>query len=292
MRVLVLGASGMLGSSVFRLFSSDRSYVAWGTIRNTVTRNHFVENMHERLLSGVDVLDHDALVRTLEYVRPDVVVNCVGIIKQLADAQDPLTILPINSLLPHKLAKLCSLLGARLIHISTDCVFSGRKGFYSEADLSDAEDLYGKSKFIGEVHKQGNTVTLRTSIIGHELQSNVALVDWFLSQKHSVKGFSRAIFSGVPTIELASVIKDYVVNNASLQGLYHVAAAPISKLDLLKLISVQYGKNIDIVSDDEVVVNRSLNAERFHLATGYSAPDWPDLIKRMYDSGQNARRPL
>ncbi len=282
MRVLVLGASGMLGNAVIDVFSQDSSYEVWGTLRSASALRYFAVEQRARLLVGVDVLDQDALVRALDMVRPNVVINCVGLIKQLADAQDPLSTLPVNAMFPHRLARLCGLADIRVIHVSTDCVFSGRTGAYTESDPSDAEDLYGKSKFIGELHDLKHAITIRTSIIGHELNSNFALVDWFLSQTGAVRGFAKAIFSGLPTVELASVIKDCVLTHPELHGLYHVAAAPITKLELLRLISRQYKKEIDIVPDERLVIDRSLNYERFRQATGYVAPAWPDLIEKMF----------
>lgn len=282
MRVLVLGVTGMLGSAVFRIFSSDSSYEAWGTIRDSIHLRHFPESRRAHLLVGVDVLDQDALMAVFTRVQPEVVINCVGLIKQLSDVKNPLTALPINAMLPHRLARLCELGGARLIHVSTDCVFSGRKGLYLESDLSDAEDLYGKSKYIGELHELPHAITLRTSIIGHELNSNHALVDWFLSQEGGVKGFTKAIFSGLPTVELARVMKDFVIAHPQLNGLYHVAAEPIDKFRLLSLVAAQYGKSIEIRPDDALVIDRSLNGARFREATGYVAPDWPELVRRMY----------
>jgi dTDP-4-dehydrorhamnose reductase len=272
----------MLGNAVFKIFGADTAHEVWGTLRSGAALRHFSEQSRARLLTGVDVLDQDALVSVLARVRPDVVINCVGLIKQLADAKDPLTALPINAMLPHRLARLCELVGARLIHVSTDCVFSGRKGSYLESDLSDAEDLYGKSKFIGELHDLPHAITLRTSIIGHELGSSYALVDWFLAQQGSVKGFSHAIFSGLPTVELARVMKDFVVPRPQLSGLYHVAAEPISKLDLLQLVAAQYGKQIEIRPDDGLVIDRSLDGSRFYEATDYVAPKWPVLIGNMH----------
>jgi dTDP-4-dehydrorhamnose reductase len=283
-KVLVLGVTGMLGSAVFRVFSSDAAYETWGTMRSGAALGYFPRGNQAHLFSGVDVLDQDSLVSVLAKVCPDVVINCVGLIKQLADAKDPITALPINAILPHRLARLCSLAGARLIHVSTDCVFSGRKGSYLESDLSDAEDLYGKSKYIGELHDLPNAITLRTSIIGHELASSYALVDWFLSQQGSVKGFTKAVFSGLPTVELARVMKDFVVPHPQLNGLYHVAAEPIAKLDLLQLVAAEYGKRIDICPDDALVIDRSLDGARFRDATGYVAPAWPELIRRMHAS--------
>lgn len=281
-KVLVLGVTGMLGNAVFRIFSADSQHETWGTLRSGAALRHFSGQGHARLLTGVDVLDQDALVGVMGKVRPDVVINCVGLIKQLADANDTLTALPINAMLPHRLARLCALAGARLIHVSTDCVFSGRKGLYQESDLSDAEDLYGKSKYIGELHDLAHAITLRTSIIGHELGSSHALVEWFLAQQGCVKGFSKALFSGLPTVELARVMKDFVVPHPQLNGLYHVAAAPIAKLDLLQKVAEQYGKKIEIQPDDSLVIDRSLDGSRFAASTGYKVPSWPELIRKMH----------
>lgn len=283
MRILVLGVTGMLGSAVYRSFNHDSKYEAWGTMRSAGALQHFAEQSRPRLLTGVDVLDQDILISVLERVRPDVVINCVGLIKQLADAKDPLSALPINAMLPHRLAKLCGLAGARLIHVSTDCVFSGHKGMYAEHDLSDAEDLYGKSKFIGELHDMPHAITLRTSIIGHEIGSHFSLVDWFLSQKAPVKGYAKAIFSGLPTVELARVMKEYVIPNPELHGLYHVSVEPIDKLSLLRLVAEVYGHQIQITPDEQVRIDRSLDSSRFRQATGYLPPTWPELIKMMRD---------
>ncbi|MQG91481.1 SDR family oxidoreductase [Pseudomonas sp. MN1F] len=283
MRVLVLGVTGMLGNAVFKVFDNDDSHEVWGTLRNLTGLRNFSQSSHSRLLPGVDVLDQQALVNVLNKVRPEVVINCVGLIKQLADAKDPLTALPINSMLPHRLAALCSLAQARLIHVSTDCVFSGRQGNYHENDTSDAEDLYGKSKYIGELHDLPGAITLRTSIIGHELNSSQSLVDWFLSQEGTVKGFSKAVFSGLPTVELARVMKDYVLPRPELCGLYHVAAQPVSKLELLRLLAKQYAKDIKITPDDNLVIDRSLDGGRFSEATGYVAPSWPELVRAMWE---------
>lgn len=283
-RVLVLAATGMLGHSVFRAFSDTASFEAWGTVRQPAGLRFFPEGDHPRLITGVDVLDSDALAAVLARVRPTVVINCAGIIKQLASANDPLVALPINSLLPHRLSRLCALANARLIHISTDCVFSGDKGHYVESDAADATDLYGRSKHLGEVTDAQHAVTLRTSIIGHELDSRRALVDWFLSQNGRVRGYSKAIFSGLPTVELARVIRDVVLPRPELHGLYHVSAQPIAKDALLRLIATTYGKQIDIEADDSVVIDRSLNSERFMAATGYLAGDWRSLIGLMHQS--------
>lgn len=281
MKILVLGASGMLGNAMVRVLSEKSDWQVYGTIRSEGAKRFFSANIAERLLSGIDVEQNDSLMQAFIRIRPDVVINCVGLIKQLADAEDPLQAIPINSLLPHRLSRLCKLSGARLVHMSTDCVFSGEKGAYTEADPSDAKDLYGKSKFLGEV---GDThaITLRTSIIGHELQSAHGLVEWFLTQQDKCKGYRHAIFSGLPTVALAQLIRDIVIPRPELSGLYHVAAQPISKYDLLCLVAEVYGKSIEITPDDALVIDRSLNAMRFQKDTGYVAPSWPELIRLMY----------
>lgn len=284
MKVLVLGATGMLGNMMIRALDQDARYEAWGTLRDIGGLKHFPTVIHSNLVPGVDVLDEDKLRNVFETVQPDVVVNCVGLIKQLAVANDPLVVLPINAMLPHRLARLCGDFNSRLIHISTDCVFAGDKGFYDESSESDAKDLYGKSKYIGEVTDQSHAITLRTSIIGHELTTNYALIDWFLSQKDTVKGYLNAIYTGLPTIELASVIMDYVIPKPELHGLYQVASKPVNKYDLLKLVSEVYGKKITIIPDESFYMDRSLNGARFVKATNYNVPEWPELVEKMHRS--------
>tara|TARA_R100000306_G_scaffold3301_1_gene6140 strand:+ start:26190 stop:27071 length:882 start_codon:yes stop_codon:yes gene_type:complete len=282
--VLVLGISGMLGSQVFKSLNSDNRYIAYGTLRKPGDMRFFAEESLARVTTGFDALDQNSLVRLLDRIRPDVVVNCIGLVKQLSSSKDPLLALPINSMLPHRLAGLCSLLGARFIHISTDCVFSGEKGAYIEADESDAKDLYGKSKYIGELHDVANSVTLRTSIIGHELASGRSLIDWFLAQSGEVSGYGKAIFSGLPTVELARVIKDFVIPKIDLRGLFHVSADPIDKYSLLSMVAEIYDKDIEIKYDDSVRIDRSLDSIRFRQATGYSPPSWRVLVEQMLES--------
>jgi len=279
-KILILGAAGMLGNAAYRLFAASPSFEVIGTVRGGVPAG-LEQSATARLLGGVNATDQDGLVRAIGEAKPDLVINCIGVVKQLSAAKDPLVSITLNSLLPHRLAELCGAVGARLVHVSTDCVFDGRKGDYTEADLSNAEDLYGKSKFLGEVDYP-NAITLRTSIIGHELNSAHSLVDWFLSQPGpAVKGYRKAIYSGLPTVELARVIRDVVVPRPELRGLWHVAAEKIDKFELLKLVAREYGKTIEIVPDDAVAIDRSMDGSRFRAATGYVAPAWPELIARM-----------
>lgn len=281
-KVLVLGGSGMLGNTVFRLFASSPGYDVVATLRSAADVEWFVPGLHERLIPGVDIGDLERLTRLITAVEPAVVINCIGVVKQLAEADDPLVAIPINSLLPHQLAKICSAVDARLVHIGTDCVFSGAKGGYTEADVPDAQDLYGRSKLLGEVGDP-HAVTLRTSIIGHELHSARGLVCWFLAQRQTVKGYTRAIFSGFPAVELARIIRDVVIPNRSLSGLYHVAADPIDKCALLRLIAERYGVSTAIMPDSVLVIDRSLDASRFQHATGYRPPEWPALVAQMHN---------
>ena len=283
MKVLVFGASGMIGSAMFRVLSAKKEWQVWGTLRSDEAKRFFSGDQQDKLVAGVDVEKHDALVRVFARVKPDVVVNCIGLTKHHKEAEDPLQALPLNALLPHRMADLCAVAGARLIHVSTDCVFAGTKGNYGEGDATDAGDVYGRSKHLGEVDYP-HAITLRTSTIGHELQSAYGLLEWFLSQQGSCKGFNRAIFSGLPNTEFARVVRDVVIPRPDLHGLYHVGADPIGKYELLKLIARVYGKQIDIVRDDEFMIDRSLNSRRFNQATGYKAAGWPELIQAIHAS--------
>lgn len=282
--VLILGASGMLGQTVLRYFAGSEGFQVTGSVRSPAALRLLPEAVRERVVPHVDVENVDSMTRLLADTRPDVVINAVGLVKQLDASHDPLSAIPINSLLPHRLAQLCALTGARLVHISTDCVFSGSRGMYTESDESDATDLYGRSKFLGEVGGPA-AVTLRTSIIGHELNSHHGLVNWFLAQEGKVLGFTRAIFSGLPTVELARVIRDFVIPAPRLSGMYHVSTVPISKFELLKLVAHAYGKKIEIEPSERVVIDRSLDSSRFREATGYQPPAWPELVRAMKDFG-------
>lgn len=281
MNILVLGASGMLGNAMIRLLGERKDWQVFGTIRAENSRDFFEKNISDKLFAGIDAGDQDSLVQVFKQSRPQVVINCVGLVKQLDEASDPLRAILINSMLPHRLAALCQISGARLLHISTDCVFSGNKqGGYRESDIADANDLYGRTKLLGEVSCP-HALTIRTSMIGHELQGNHGLVGWFLSQQGQCKGYTKAIFSGLPTVVLAQIVRDVIIPRSDLSGIYHVAAQAISKYELLKLIADEYGKLIEVVPDAQLTIDRSLNADRFRADTGYVAPDWRSLIKSM-----------
>jgi len=290
-RILILGGTGMLGHTLLRYFSTAPDYDVYATARSPVgLEKHFSQELLERFCSeSVDVNYFESVIRALASVHPDVVINCIGIIKQLPAASDPLTAITVNALLPHRISLLSRAAGARLIHISTDCVFDGRKGMYTEKDQSNAEDLYGRTKFLGEVGDP-HCVTLRTSIIGHELKGGYGLIDWFLAQPQKVRGFRKAIYSGFPTVELARIIHDYVLPNPDLSGVYHVSSEPISKYDLLRKVADQYGRETEIAPDDDFVQDRSLDSTLFRERTGYQPPSWDDLIRGMHDDFLANRR--
>ena len=277
MRILILGGSGMLGH---RLWLSLRdSFETWVTVRGSA--DPFPERpefSREKIRWNVDALVFDEVVRTLAAVRPDLVINCIGLIKQTQMANDPLSAIRVNAMLPHQLALICRSAAVRLIHISTDCVFSGKQGQYVESDPADATDLYGRTKFLGEVGYD-NTITLRTSIIGRELKARLGLIEWFLAQRESVNGFTRAIFSGLTTGELGRVIRDHVLAHPELHGVYHVSSQPISKYDLLVMAARTLAHPIRVHENGEYAIDRSLDSSLFRTATGYQPPSWEAMME-------------
>jgi dTDP-4-dehydrorhamnose reductase len=276
-KVLVLGASGMLGHTLLRYLAKSEGIDVVGSIRGTNMPSTLPA---ERIRTGVDATDENALRNLLDAEKPDALVNCVGLVKQRHEAQSPELAITINALLPHVLARLCRETGTRLIHLSTDCVFDGASGNYREDSQATCRDLYGRSKLLGEV-TDGDALTIRTSIIGPELGNGLGLLSWFLRQEGSARGFARAIFSGLPTVELSRVIRDYILPDPGLRGLYHVSAEPISKYDLLKLINEVYEKSIRLEKDETFVIDRSLDSSAFRRRTNYQPPDWPTLIRSM-----------
>lgn len=283
-KILILGSSGMLGNAMLRLFADSDGFQVKGTARSDRSVALLPERFKSLVISGVDCENIDNLLTIFEREKPDIVINCIGLIKQKSYANDSLSAISVNSLFPHRLARVCAMNGSRLVHLSTDCVFSGSRGMYLESDFSDANDLYGRSKFLGEVD-YSNAITLRTSIIGVELATSNSLVGWFLTQTGSIKGYKRAVFSGLPTVEIARLIRDYVIPNPSLSGVFHVSAEPINKFDLLNLIAAEYEKKIIIECDESLVINRSLDSSRFRSLTGFCPKPWPELVESMREFG-------
>lgn len=274
----------MLGHLLLRYLAVFPEYDVYATARSpSDIKKHFPDDLSSHFrMDSVDANYFDSVIRVLASFQPNIVINCIGIIKQLPMADDPLSAITVNALLPHRISLISCTAGARVIHISTDCVFDGRKGMYTENDQSNTEDLYGRTKFLGEV-AYPHCVTLRTSIIGHELKGRYGLIEWFLAQSQKVRGFRKAIYSGFPTIELARIIRDYVLPNPELSGVYHVSSEPISKYDLLRLVAEQYGRGIEIEPYDDFVQDRSLDSTAFRKSTGYQPPSWNKLIETMHN---------
>jgi len=281
-RVLILGGTGMLGHTLFSQLMLDHNMDVYATARSLDgLKECFPSDMVGKIRTGVDADNFVTVIRALASIQPNVVINCIGLIKQLPISSDPLSAITVNSLLPHRISLVCQTAGARLIHISTDCVFNGSKGNYTEQDPSDAQDLYGRSKFLGEV-SYPHCVTMRTSIIGHELKGKLGLIEWLLAQEGSIRGFSKAIYSGFPTVELARIIREVVIPNKELSGVYHVSSEPISKYDLLSLVAAKYGKKVKMEPFPDFVQDRSLNSDYFRQITGYIPPSWEELIDEMH----------
>ena len=280
MRILVLGGDGMLGHQLLRELGRTHDVVV--SLRNVPDRYRAYQLFDERnAVYGIDARDHTALARLIGSAKPDVVVNAIGIVKQRDDAKAAIPSIEINALLPHLLADMCAARGARLIHISTDCVFSGSRGAYREGDFPDADDLYGRSKLLGEVTGPG-CLTLRTSIIGLELKTKASLIEWYLAQTGAIRGFTRAIYSGLTTYELSRVIGRVIGDFGGLNGLYQVASEPISKYEILQtLTELLDRKDVSVSADDSFHLDRSLCGEKFAEATNYSAPSWDGMLSEL-----------
>ena len=280
MRILILGSTGMLGHKLMQILS--RRFDVIGTVRSSAIKfesNPILGGLP--LLSDVNAENFDSITGAMASSRPDIVINCIGIIKQHSNAKDPLKSIAINSLFPHRLAQLCKATNAKMIHISTDCVFSGRKGNYAENDYPDAEDLYGRTKLLGEV-TYPDCLTLRTSIIGREMESKLGLIEWFISQRRKkIHGYAHAIYTGFTTQALADLIGNIIEAHPDLQGLWHVSSDPISKYDLLGLVNHGLDLEVTVEKDESFVCDRSLNSARFREATGLKPPSWKYMVSQM-----------
>jgi dTDP-4-dehydrorhamnose reductase len=297
MKVLVLGGEGMLGHKMFQVLNSrypDIACTVMGSLREPFFQSIDLFNQGN-VIEKVNAMDIANLGNRLRQLCPQFIVNCIGIVKQRGEARDPILSITLNSLLPHKLAEFARDWGGRVIHFSTDCVFSGERGSYSEEDESDAKDLYGKSKFLGEVTSE-NALTLRTSIIGRELAQFQSLLEWFLSQRNkTVRGFTRVIYAGVTTNYLAQLVGNLITDYPELSGLYQVTSPAISKHDLLCMLRDEYNLSVEIIPDDQEFSDRSMVGEKFIETTGYSYPNWPSLAAQLandrtpYEKWRSAR---
>lgn len=283
MKVCILGANGMLGNALMYSLTSTQDYQVLGTVRNESAKQFFPPQIAKHIVAGIDAQDIASIRVFLEVKKPDAVINSIGIVKQIDNGADPIRAIGFNAMLPHQLSKICQSIGARLIHISTDCVFSGKKGgAYLESDSPDPVDLYGRTKLLGELGDAPHELTLRTSYIGNELESTNGLLEWFLAQNGPISGYTKAIYSGLPTVILADLIRDQVLKMPQLHGLYHVSSSPISKYNLLNLVATIFEKNIIINPDDRFTIDRSLDSTRFKDATRFVAPSWERMIEKMY----------
>jgi dTDP-4-dehydrorhamnose reductase len=283
MKILILGGSGMLGHRLW--INLRKEHEVWVTVRQASSPFPLHNDFPSAYVrTDVDAINFDQVTRALASIQPNLVINCIGLIKQMGHlSRDPIMSISLNALLPHRISLICRAAKIRMIHISTDCVFSGRKGNYIEEDQSDADDLYGRSKFLGEVAYPPHSITLRTSIIGRELKTRLGLIEWFLSQKDgdTIRGYKRAIFTGFTTDELSRIIIDKVIPNPELTGLYHVSSDPINKYDLLQIANQAFSRKINIIPDEDFFMDRSLDSTRFRQATGYQPPSWAKMIQEM-----------
>ena len=279
MKLLILGAGGMLGHV---LFSELKKYhQVWGTVRT----NPWSPEIFEGYNITSQKADLEKLESLVAKLRPDVVINCIGIIKQLKESKDSVASIEVNSLVPHLISRISKNQKSKFIHFSTDCVFEGAKGNYRESDVADARDLYGLTKYMGEV-ADPHCFTFRTSIIGHELNSNLSLIDWFLAQKDKCSGYHKAIYTGFPTVEIAKVLDEKILPalvKGDIFGVYQLSSEPINKLELLKLVSQIYGKRIEITPSEKIIVDRSLNSDLFRAKLHFEPRTWPEMILSMYE---------
>lgn len=284
MKVLILGSTGLLGNTIARYFFNNHSYETFAIIRDSSKISYFNKKFHKNFFILNDLLDFEELEMKIKEIKPDILINCLGITNKIFrnDSKFIENYIYINSLFPHKLYQRCLDLNIRLIHFSTDCVFSGKKGFYSEKDLPDSSDIYGRSKLLGELDYD-DCITIRKSVIGHEVTSKNGLLEWFLDQRKLVQGYKNVIFSGLTSLELAWLIDEYVIPRNDLKGVLHFSGETISKFELLKIIREIYNKKIDIVINEDKKIDRSLNGSKFNKLTGYKVKSWPKLIKSMYE---------
>ncbi len=285
-RVLVLGATGMLGHKLVQRLAA-RGLPVFGTMRSSSIPDTFAARLAlgaaQQIQPNIDVLQDRALQAAIEVANPDVVINAVAVIKQLGLETDAVTSIATNALLPHRVAALCKKQGARLIQFSTDCVFAGRKGPFAENSPTDAEDLYGRSKLLGEVSGPG-CLTIRSSIVGRELSGRSSLIEWFLSQRGGkAKGFAGALYTGLTTNVMADLVGKLITQHPEVDGVWHVASEPTSKYKLLQMVNNHYGLGVTLCRDEKFFCDRRLDGRNFAMRTGFSAPDWDTMIRQMRD---------
>jgi dTDP-4-dehydrorhamnose reductase len=278
--LVIVGAGGMLGHRLVQEFCRHSDYDVHATLRTMIPASF--ANARATYHTEVDLAFDTSKIRNLlQEIRPEIVINAAGVIKHRAAGADPDLSMSINGALPHTLGITATEIGARLIHISTDCVYSGQRedGGYSEAEAPDAVDVYGRSKAVGEVDWGGH-LTVRTSIIGFELANHLGLLGWLFGNTSgvTVQGYERAIYSGLPTSTLARTIRHVIAELPQMRGLYHVASRPINKYELVKRLNDAFALGLKVVPASRVVCNRALNDSRFRSESGLLRPTWDQLI--------------
>jgi dTDP-4-dehydrorhamnose reductase len=278
MKILILGINGMLGHKLG--LQLNKGFKVYGTIRDNKLIYSFIT---KNIFTNIEVSKFRGFKSIIKKIHPDIVINCIGLIKQRKDGSSPLLNILVNSLFPHQLSELCSKEKIRLVHFSTDCVFSGKGSMYSENDIPDGTDLYSRSKLLGEISTH-DSITIRTSLIGRELNSHCGLLEWFLLNKNKkVKGFKKAIFSGFTSLEMANIIEKIIIKRPDLNGIWHIASKPISKYDLLRKINKRMNLNVELEMDEKLQCNRSLNGSAFNRETGYKPPSWDKMINQLVE---------
>ncbi len=283
MKILILASTGLLGNTITKYFFNNTKFQTYGTLRDSSNIKFFDKKYKQNFLIIKNILNYSETENKLKNLKPDIIINCFGITnKEITNGRQSEDFININSLFPYRLQKICSNIGARLIHFSSDCIYSGNKGSYNEYDNPDPTDIYGRSKLLGELDFD-NTLTIRKSVIGHELLSKKGLLEWFLQQENYVQGYKNVIFSGITVLELAILIEKYIIPRKNLKGIINISGERISKYELLKIIANVYKKPIKIIPNNSLKIDRSLDGSQFNKLTGYKSNSWSLLIKSMYE---------
>ena len=277
--ILILGASGLVGNMLYRVFSEDPTLSVYGTVRSKSSKDYFTLALSRNLICVDSVTSLYDLSKIIEQIRPKLIVNCISVGRPVPI--DYLGLIPLLSIFPHRLSYLCKIFNIRLINISSDGVFSGKKGNYTEVDIPDAEDPYGHAKILGEV--QSGATTFRTSFIGPEFKYKAGLLEWVLSQSGKCAGYPLALFSGITTLEFGKFLRETVIPRPNMKGIFHIASAPCSKFDLLSMIKMEYKLDINIEPDVSINLNRTLNADMIKGITGYSPPSWGEMLHSLHE---------
>ncbi len=285
MKLLILGGTGMVGHTLIKQLSAKYEIFSILRERTDLKSSKFFEQVLEknRCIFIDDINQYNNLSGAIKKISPDIVINCIGVIKQRDDIENILNMIKINSLLPHILNDICHTNNIKLIHLSTDCVFSGNKGNYKESDNPDPTDKYGESKLLGEIN-EGTSLTIRTSFIGPELFNKKSLFEWIKSQKNTeIDGFENAIYSGLTTLTFAQVIENIIDKHQDLNGVWQISSDSISKFELIKMINQKFNLNIKINRNSSFQCNRSLNSSKFKKETAIKIPSWESIINDLYN---------